>query len=310
MAYAIMRCKKLATLGCVAAALQHCYRERPTHNADPQRTPENEHLGAGSTDQAMGQLRALLPERRRKDAVLAVEYMFTASPEWWREANQEKQQKFLMWARDWLEEKYGADRVIVATVHRDENSPHMSAFVVPLTHDGRLSAKEFVGNRQQLTADQTTFASRMRSLGLQRGLEGSKSRHTSIRRYYARVEAAKHRELVLEPPEPSLGDRLNARAYGQKVAQTFSDRLRPRLSELEAKASDLEYLKEAASRARLAQVHQAECLAPVLDALRGLDQTDQDQVLQLVSWVREMLKAQRRERQSQRGRSKGYGWSL
>ena len=124
------------------------------------------------------------------------------------------------------------------------------------------------------------------------------------------MKAAKHQKLVLGPPEPSLGDRLNARAYGQKVAQTFSDRLRPRLSELEAKASDLEYLKEAASRARLAQVHQAECLAPVLDALRGLDQTDQDQVLQLVSWVREMLKAQRRERQSQRGRSKGYGWSL
>ncbi|MBL2457141.1 plasmid recombination enzyme, partial [Klebsiella pneumoniae] len=32
-AYAIMRCKKLATMGSVAAALQHCYRERETPNA-------------------------------------------------------------------------------------------------------------------------------------------------------------------------------------------------------------------------------------------------------------------------------------
>ncbi len=39
-AYAIMRCKKLATMGSVAAALQHCYRERETPNADAERTPD------------------------------------------------------------------------------------------------------------------------------------------------------------------------------------------------------------------------------------------------------------------------------
>ncbi|ETN80532.1 plasmid recombination enzyme [Necator americanus] len=309
MAYAIMRCKKLATLGCVAAALRHCYRERPTHNADPQRTPDNNHLAAGSTDQAMGQLRALLPERRRKDAVLAVEYMFGASPEWWREATQEQQEKFLLWARNWLEEKYGADRVIVATIHRDEISPHMSAFVVPLTQDGRLSAKEFVGNRQQLTADQTTFAARMGPLGLKRGLEGSKARHTSIRTYYARVEAAKRHKAVLEPPEPSIADRLNARAYGQKVAQNFSDALRPRLAELEAKEQALSDAREMASQARAALRQQALRLAPVLDALSGLDQVDQEQVLRLVSETSQALKAQRRERQAQRSRDKGRGWS-
>ncbi|MGK3681365.1 hypothetical protein ACSLOD_28220, partial [Escherichia coli] len=37
-----------------------------------------------STDQAMGRVRELLPEKRRKDAVLAVEYVMTASPEWWK----------------------------------------------------------------------------------------------------------------------------------------------------------------------------------------------------------------------------------
>lgn len=312
MAYAIMRCKKLATLGCVAAALQHCYRERSTHNADPQQTPDNEHLAAGSTDQAMGQLKAMLPGRRRKDAVLAVEYFLGASPEWWREANQEQQQLFFARARHWLEEKYGADRVIVATIHRDETSPHLSAFVVPLTQDGRLSAKEFIGNRQQMTADQTTFAARMAPLGLQRGLEGSKSRHTSISTYYARVEAVKRQKLVLEPPEPSLGDRLNVRAYGQKVAQTFSDQLRPRLSELEAKERALEETQTVARQARAAQLHQARRLAPVLDALRGLDQADQDQVMHVVSRASEALKGQRRQemearQQAQRSVRQGGG---
>ncbi|TRR75966.1 hypothetical protein DNP39_23515, partial [Salmonella enterica subsp. enterica serovar Panama] len=73
--YAIMRCKKLTGMGSVASALQHCYRERETPNANAERTPENYCSVSKSTDQAMGRVRELLPEKRRKDAVLAVEYL-------------------------------------------------------------------------------------------------------------------------------------------------------------------------------------------------------------------------------------------
>ncbi|MGK3681405.1 hypothetical protein [Escherichia coli] len=34
----------------------------------------------------------------------------------------------------------------------------MSAFVVPLTQDGRLSAKEFIGGRSKMREDQSTYA--------------------------------------------------------------------------------------------------------------------------------------------------------
>lgn len=44
MAFAIMRAKKLNSMGTVAAALQHCYRDRETPNADQERTPDNDHL--------------------------------------------------------------------------------------------------------------------------------------------------------------------------------------------------------------------------------------------------------------------------
>jgi hypothetical protein len=56
-----------------------------------------------------------------------------------------------------LREKYGADRVLCAVVHKDETSPHMSAYVVPITKDHRLCAKEFIGDRASMTADQTSF---------------------------------------------------------------------------------------------------------------------------------------------------------
>ena len=70
-AYAIMRCKKLAKMGNVAASLKHAYRERETPNADASRTPDNEHRAASSTDEAMGRIRELLPDKRRKDALQA-----------------------------------------------------------------------------------------------------------------------------------------------------------------------------------------------------------------------------------------------
>lgn len=187
-AFAIMRAKKLASMGSVAASLQHCYRDRETPNADADRTPANEHRAARGTDEAMGKLRELLPEKRRKDAVLAIEYVMTASPEWWEKATPAQQADFFDRSQRWLADKYGADRVIVATVHQDETSPHLSAFVVPLTKDGRLSAKEFIGDRTKMRKDQTTYAESVRDLGLVRGIEGSRAKHQSIQQYYAAIE--------------------------------------------------------------------------------------------------------------------------
>lgn len=203
--FAIMRCKKLKTMGCVASALQHCFRERETLNADPEMTPENVHLAAASSNEAMGLLRSQLPEKYRKDAVLAVEYVMTASPEWWENATEKQQEGFFRESLEWLQQKYGKDRVIAATVHRDELTPHLSAFVVPLTEDGRLSAKQFVGNRSVLRNDQTTFANKVARFGLQRGVEGSPARHQRVKAHYAAIQTPiEHPQMNPEAIRPQV----------------------------------------------------------------------------------------------------------
>ena len=194
-----MRAKKLANSGSVAASMQHCYRERETHNADQERTPDNQHLGAKSTDEAMGKLRALLPEKRRKDAVLMVEYVMTASPEWFDKATPEQEKAFFQRSLQWLADKYGADRIVTASIHRDEATPHLSAFVVPLTQDKRLSAKEFIGSRDKMRADQTSYAGCVADLGLERGIEGSKATHQTIQQHYAAVELGVKPLAVITP---------------------------------------------------------------------------------------------------------------
>ncbi len=188
MAYAIMRAKKLSNMGSVAASMQHCYRERKTLNADQERTPDNQHLVAKDTDEAMGKLRALLPEKRRKDAVLAIEYVMSASPEWFEKATPEQEKAFFQQSVQWLADKYGADRIVTASIHRDETTPHLSAFVVPLTQDKRLSAKEFIGSRDKMRADQTSYAACVANLGLERGIEGSMANHQRIQQHYAAIQ--------------------------------------------------------------------------------------------------------------------------
>ena len=243
MAYAIMRCKKLASGGSVASALRHCYRDRETPNADADRTPQNEHGASKSTDEAMGLLRAMLPAKRRKDAVLAVEYLMTASPEWWQTATPVQQDEFFKQSKQWLANKFGEDRIIVATIHRDETSPHLSAFVVPLTADGRLSAKELIGGRPQLSADQTSYAECVHHLGLERGLEGSKARHTTISQYYARVAMPLPQPPVVEVPTPSLMDKAKTLDYGHRVAESVIEQLTPAWNAARAKAGEFDQVK-------------------------------------------------------------------
>jgi len=189
--YAIMRCAKLKTLGSVAASLQHNFRERETLNADASKTPDNEHLITSTTDKAMGMLRDKLPEKRRKDAVVVVEYLLTTSPEWAKNASEDDQKRFFERSMRWLQDKYGNENIIAATIQRDETTPHLSAFVVPITRDGRLSAKEYIGNKSKMSADQDTFAKAVLELGLERGVKGSKAKHQKISQYYARVNDVK-----------------------------------------------------------------------------------------------------------------------
>ena len=286
MAYAIMRCKKLASGGSVASSLKHCYRDRETPNADAARTPDNEHHGAKSTDEAMGKLREMLPTKRRKDAVLVVEYLMTASPEWWQQATPKQQAEFFEKSKDWLAKKYGADRIVVATIHRDETSPHLSAFVVPLTQDGRLSAKEFIGDRAQMTLDQTTYAKAVEHLGLERGIRGSRARHQSIRAHYAAIERGE------QTVQPFTAEEVQPKVLKKGILTTTVEAPETTAERLSAKAMGLlEPLAKSAatarfdrSRAKELQQVAAKQLAQITklqEPFRGLSKDQLQEVIEL-----------------------------
>ena len=185
MAYCILRAKKLKSFGAVAGSVQHTLREIHTPNADESRTPKNQHIGPRTSSGVLGVLRELLPQKRRKDAVIAIEYLVTASKEFFvghtRTAYFKK-------ALEFLKVKHGKQNVISAVLHLDETSPHMVVYVVPLNSDGRLSAKDFLGGREKLSQLQSSFFEKVgASFGLERGVKGSVATHQAVQRFYTQV---------------------------------------------------------------------------------------------------------------------------
>ncbi|TPS33604.1 hypothetical protein FJU48_17745 [Acinetobacter baumannii] len=186
MSYAILRTEKLKTMGNIAASLSHNYRNRPTPNADPNRTVNNEH-DLKTAGQVLDGIKNRLPEKTRSNAVLCVEYLITMSPDW-SGLGTEKEADFFKKSVEWLKQKHGAENVISTSIHRDETTPHLVAYVVPIDSKGNLNAREFLGGRAKLSKMQTDFHEKVKDLGLERGLEGSKAEHKTVKEFYAELQ--------------------------------------------------------------------------------------------------------------------------
>ena len=95
--------------------------------------------------------------RVRKDSVRVVEALVTASPEFFKGKTRSEVKAYFEYALKFLESKQNPDTFLSAVVHMDEKTPHLHLCFVPLTSDGRLSAKEIIGNRKNLVRWQDEF---------------------------------------------------------------------------------------------------------------------------------------------------------
>ena len=200
MAYAIMRCEKIKNMGRLGGSFLHAFRERETLNADSTRTADNVDYFARNAEEAMTRAKLTLPEKIRKNGVIAVEYLFTASPEWFKTATSAQKKEFFDRSVDWLAEKYGRAHIITATVHNDETTPHLTAVVIPIDSRGKLNARGFIGGAEKLRKDQDTYAKAVSSLGLVRGIRGSKAKHQEISQWYGELHETDKIKLNHRPP--------------------------------------------------------------------------------------------------------------
>lgn len=119
----------------------------------------------------------------RKDAVVVCNFIVTSDSETMEALGADRQREFFEDSVKWFSDRYGADRVLNATVHMDETTPHLHIGVMPITQDGRLSAKA-IFTKTEMKAIQTEFARDVgEKYGLERGVEGSERTHLSEARF-------------------------------------------------------------------------------------------------------------------------------
>ena len=134
----------------------------------------------------------------RKDAVVVCNFIVTSDNATMEALGADRQRAFFEDSVKWFSDRYGADRVLNATVHMDETTPHLHIGIVPITQDGRLSAKS-IFTKTELKAIQTEFARDVgERYGLERGIEGSDRTHLSEIRYKQETAFAEYINLVGE----------------------------------------------------------------------------------------------------------------
>lgn len=120
--------------------------------------------------------------RARKDSVRVVETLITASPEFFQGKKPREVKEFFEYALEFIRQKQSPETIISAVVHVDEKTPHMHLCFVPLTADGRLSAKDIIGNKKKLTQWQDEFWKHMvkKYPDFERGESASETGRTHI----------------------------------------------------------------------------------------------------------------------------------
>ncbi|MDR2673163.1 MAG: plasmid recombination protein [Coriobacteriales bacterium] len=220
MPYAIMRFAKRKAGG-VASTERHNERKKDSYQSNPDIDTSRSHLNYHLATNACTTYSAAIDRRtedvgcrRRKDSVTLVETLFTASPEF-IEAAGDDGREFFERAYQFSCKQFGADNIVSAVVHMDETTPHMHLVFVPVTPDGRLSAKDILGNKKSMCKWQDRYHAFMseRWPELQRGTPAieTKRKHLPVWLF----KAAERLDVQYEQVKAALSD-INAFNSGKK----------------------------------------------------------------------------------------------
>ena len=200
----------------------------------------------------------------------------------------------------WLYTTFGKANMVAATLHADEETPHIHATVVPIVTGERRKARQEAENGKRkyktkknkirLCADdlltpkkleeyQTSYAEQMRPLGLSRGVQGSEAKHRTNMEYY--------KELLKETKQKQLEEEELIQKVRELEKQAGKLRVKGTLyslfgnSELDKAEQRIEELEQEVERQQhLSEKEKAEIRKEVIilhDTIRDKDKTISEQ---------------------------------
>jgi hypothetical protein len=184
MSFAVLHMQKLKQ-NAIKGIQFHNQRERESHT-NPDIDDDRSHLNYDLVNPEPVDYNKKINERIservttgkaiRKDAVKVASFMITSDKGFFDKLGDSKEKEFFKSAYEFFSSRYGKENLVYASVHKDEKTPHMHLGFVPITEDGRLSAKDFFGKKLQLVKLQDDYYAHMKENGfdLERGLSSDK----------------------------------------------------------------------------------------------------------------------------------------
>lgn len=178
--------------------------------------------------------------RTRSNSVVALDTIYTASKQFFQLHDSQTVDNYFRDCLDYHRQRYG--HVVSAIIHYDEDTPHMHVLSVPLTRDGRLSAREIVGGRAQMAHAQDMFFEQVgKSYGLERGvhMDGPEKRsHISaqenrLRELQAQVQHEERRLAQLQHRADQTLQQLRTQTEQVRHAQSDLQELQGYLTDAE-----------------------------------------------------------------------------
>lgn len=165
--------------------------------------------------------------RTRSNSVVALDTIYTASGDFFKGKSNEENDQFFRDCLEFHQRKFG--HVISAVIHYDETTAHMHVISVPLTRDGRLSARDVIGNRTQMRRAQTEFYEQVgRGYGLERGVQQDGPETAQ------HITAQEHRLREVQQETQRELDRLGAVSHREQTERERAKRLRRQADEQQA----------------------------------------------------------------------------
>ena len=185
-----------------------------------------------------------LKRRPRSDAVLMCEWVVTLP-----ESERGGEREFFEAVYGAMAARYGADNVVSCWVHRDEPGarPHMHFDWVPVTRDGRLSAKEVLSRKELLAVHRDLGRELSQALGHEvHLLLPSEERG---RRELSRLNDRQYRDAMAERERASAmaasaSERAAAAEGARRAAEEAQRAAQDRLECLQAAERDAESLAQ------------------------------------------------------------------
>jgi hypothetical protein len=150
----------------------------------------------------------------QKNTAHGIEFVYSASPEFWEELRKKpdffaEADRFFHDCLAFHQKRFG-DKTLQYSIHYDEKEPHMHVIDIPIiqTEKGyKYTSGHYLGDREGLRDLQDkVFESVGKKWGLDRGVEGSKARHTDQAEW---ITFVKKQERDLKQKQLELNTAIN-----------------------------------------------------------------------------------------------------